>query len=119
MGKIISNTQGGFVAGRQIMANIIIIQEAVHSIMEHKQQGMEIKLDMVNDFDRVNHLFLFEIMLKMGFSKKFTRWIKSYINIPWIAPLVNGRLVGFFQASRGLRQGFPLSPFLYLIVVES
>ena len=119
MAKIISETQGGFIAGRQIMDNIIIVQEAIHSSLECKQQGMAIKLDMANAFDRVNHFFSFEIMLKMGFSKKNCRWIKACISSPWIVPLVNDRPAGFFQASQGLRQGFPLSPPLYLIVAES
>ena len=71
MANIISKTQGGFIAGRQIMDNIIIVQEAIHSSMECKQQGMAMKLDMENSFDRVNHFFLFEIMLKWDFPKKF------------------------------------------------
>lgn len=45
-------------------------------------------------------------------------WIKACISSPWIDPLVNGRPNSFFQASRGLRQGFPLSPLLYIIMVE-
>ena len=87
---------------RKIMDNIIIVQVAIHSSIESKQQGMAIKLDMANAFDRVNHFFLFEIMQKVGFSKNFCKWIKAYISSPWIAPLVNGRPTGFFQASRGL-----------------
>ena len=73
MAKIISETQGGFIVGRQIMDSIIIVQEAIHSSMERKQQGMAINMDMENAFDRVKHYFLFEIMLKMGFSKKICR----------------------------------------------
>ena len=91
MGHLISNLQGGFVAGCQILDNIIIIQESIHSSMERKQQGMVVNLDMANAFDRVNHFFLFEIMSKFGFSKRFVIWIKSCIRRPWIAPLVNGR----------------------------
>ena len=111
MAKIILETQGGFIAGKQIMDNIIIVQEAIHSSLECKQQGMAIKLDMENAFDRVNHFFLFEIMQKMGFSKNFCRWMKACISSPWIAPLLNGRLVGFFQASWDLRQGWRSSHF--------
>ena len=58
-------------------------------------------------------------MSKFGFSTRFTRWIKNFISIPWIAPLVNGRPTKFFQASRGIRQGCPLSPYLYILVVDS
>ena len=65
MEKIILKTQGGFIAGRQIMDNIIIVQESIHSNIESKQHGMAIKLDMENALDGVNHFFLFEIMQKM------------------------------------------------------
>ena len=87
--------------------------------MERKQQGLAIKLDMANAFDKVNHFFLFEIMPIFVFSKRFVRWVKACISNSWIAPLVNGRPTKFFQATKGLRQGFPMSPFLYLLVVES
>ena len=61
MGRLISELQGGFVVGCQILDNIILVQEASHSNMERKQQGMAIKLDMANAFEKVNHFFLFEI----------------------------------------------------------
>ena len=70
MGNLISGTHGGFVVKRQILDNIIIVQEAIHSSMEHKQKGMAIKLDMANAFDRVNHFFLFEIMSNFWFFYK-------------------------------------------------
>jgi hypothetical protein len=77
---------------------------------------MVIKLDMANAFDRVKHAFLFSVMQKFGFSKYFIDWIQACIGSPWIAPLINGRPSQFFQASKGLRQGFPLSPSLYIIL---
>ena len=91
MKHLISDSQGRFVSLRKILDNIIIVQEAIHSILERKRQGMAIKLDMVNAFDRVNHFFLFEVMSMFGFSKRFIRWIKSCINSSWIAPLINSR----------------------------
>ena len=80
---------------------------------------MAIKLDMENDFDRVNHFFLFEIMLKMGFSNFFFHMDQSMRKQPMDRAFVNGRPASFFQASRGLYQGCPLFPLLYLIVAES
>ena len=103
MGRLILDSQGGFVTGRQILNNIIIIQEQIHSSMERKKQGLVIKLDMENAFHRSNHFFLFEIMSKFGFSKRFVRWVKACISRLWIAPLVNGRPSKLFQATRGLR----------------
>ena len=96
MGHLISYLQGGFVSGRQILDNIIIVQESIHSNVERKRQGMAIKLDMENAFDRVNHFFLFEVMSRFCFSERFVRWVKACISKPWIVPLVNGRPSKFF-----------------------
>ena len=54
-------------------------------------------------------------MRRFGFAPEFISWVKACISKPWIALLVNGRAAPFFQASRGLRQGCPLSPLLYAI----
>ena len=112
---IIPENQGGFVKGRKIWENIILVQEAIHSSLKNGDKGMVVKLDLANAFDRVSHPFLFQVMLKFGFAPEFVDWVKACIGKPWIAPLVNGRAAPFFQASRGLRQGCPLSPLLYAI----
>ena len=80
---------------------------------------MLIKLDMANAFDRVKFSFLFLVLHSFGFSPAFINLIKACIDKPWIAPLVNGKPTNFFQATRGLRQGCPLSPFLYIIMADS
>jgi hypothetical protein len=80
---------------------------------------MVIKIDMENAFDRVKHSFLFEVLNKFGFNHSFISSIGAYITTPWISPLINGRLAPFFQDKRGLTQGFPLSPMLYVLMVES
>jgi hypothetical protein len=112
---IVPEKQGGFIKGRQIADNIILVQESLHSSLRRKDKGMIIKLDLANAFDRVNHNFLFEVMKKFGFDQSFVNWIRACIGSPWIAPMVNGRVTNFFKVSRGLRQGCPLSPMLYAI----
>eukprot|EP00253_Pinus_taeda_P011603 PITA_11603 len=112
---IIPENQGGFIKGRKILDNIVLVQEAIHSSCHRKEKGMVIKLDLTNAFNRVRHDFMFSVMGKFGFSKALITWVKACIASPWIVPLVNGRSTDFFQASRGLRQGCPLSPLLYAI----
>jgi hypothetical protein len=117
--KLISPAQGGFVKGRHILDNVIQVQEALHSSHSRKEQGMLIKLDMCNAFDRVNRSFLYRVLSSFGFNQEFINLIKACLEKIWIAPLVNGRPANFFIATRGLRQGYPLSPFLYILMEDS
>jgi hypothetical protein len=88
---IIPKNQGRFIKGRQIVDNIILVQEALHSSNQRKDKGMIIKLNLANAFDRVRHNFLFKFMENFGFAPAFISWIKACIRFPWIAPLVNGQ----------------------------
>lgn len=115
MPGIIPENHGGFIKGCQILDNIVLVQEAIHSSCQHKEKGMIIKIDLANAFYRVRHEFLFKVMEKISFAQKFIKWVKACISSPWISPLVNGRSVEYFQDSRGLRQGCLISPLLYTI----
>jgi hypothetical protein len=79
---IIPENQGGFIKGRHIVDNNILVQEALHSSIQRKYKGMIIKLDLANVFDRFRHNFLFKVMEKFGFSLAFINWIKSCIGPP-------------------------------------
>eukprot|EP00253_Pinus_taeda_P028676 PITA_28676 len=117
--KLISLTQGGFVKGRHILDNVIQVQEALHSSHSRKEQSMLIKLDMCNAFDRVNYSFLYRVLSAFGFNQEFINIIKACLEKIWIAPMVNDRPEDFFLATWGLRQGCPLSPFLYILMADS
>eukprot|EP00253_Pinus_taeda_P002768 PITA_02768 len=119
LSKLISPNQGGFIAGRHILDNVILVQESMHSSHQRKEQGMLIKLDMTNTFDRVKLSFLYKVILSFGFSPAFVNLIKACTDKPWITLLVNGRPASYFQALRGIRQGCLLSPFLYIRMADT
>lgn len=79
---------------------------------------MVIKLAIANAFDRACHHFLVASLQKFGTSPKFIKIIDTCISNPWIATLINGRPNRYFCSTRGLRQGCPLSHFLYIIMAE-
>ena len=103
MNPIIQENQIGFIKGRKIWDNIILVQEATHYSLTNRERGMVVKLDLANAFDRVFHSFLLQVMLRYGFEPSFIHWVKACISNPWITPLDNGRAATFFQATRGLR----------------
>jgi len=117
--KLISENQGGFLKDKPITNNIVLVQEAIRSRKKSKVPGMVVKINTENDFDWVKHSFLLTFLKAYVFSEKFISWIRAYINAPCISPLLNVRSSQFFKASRGLLQGFPLSPFLYILLLDS
>ncbi|KAH9291381.1 hypothetical protein KI387_043430, partial [Taxus chinensis] len=119
MHKLVAPEQSGFIPGRSITEGIIISHELIHSLHNSSRAGMLLKLDFSKAYDRVNWRFLLKSLQALGFGAHFCKWIFDCIASPRFSVLVNGSAEGFFQSSRGIRQGDPLSSFLFTIVAEA
>ena len=118
--KLISPMQLAFLKGRSIHDNTVLTHEIFHS-MKHKQgrKGlMAVKLDIEKAFDSMEWGFLLEIIKLLGFSSIWINWIYQCISTSSFSILPDGSPFGFFQPSHGLRQGDPLSPFLFILSSE-
>ncbi|KAG0500607.1 hypothetical protein HPP92_000679 [Vanilla planifolia] len=120
MPHLISREQGAFIPGRCISDNIFIAQEMaarMHSCSS-RYGLMAVKIDMMQAYDNIRWDFLIEMLKILRFPPLWCDWITACIQSPSFGVLVNGVRLPWVQAHRGLRQGCPLSPYLYVIASE-
>lgn len=118
--KIISPCQSAFIPGRWIAENQVVLHELLHSfkVRKVKMGFMAIKLDLQKAYDRFNWRFLHAVLTNLGFDLVFIKWILTCISSLSFEVLVNGGKLNQLKPSRGLRQGDPLSPYLFILRQE-
>nr|GEV40154.1 RNA-directed DNA polymerase, eukaryota [Tanacetum cinerariifolium] len=116
---LISNTQSTFVANRHILDGPFILNKVLARCKRRRKQALVFKVDFAKAYDSVRWDFLLDVLLAFGFGPKWCQWIRGIFSSNMASILINGSPSSEFPIFSGLKQGDPLAPFLFILVMQS
>jgi len=119
MPNLISEEQKGFIHGRNIQDSLCIASEATN-LLHNKAFGgnLALNIDITKAFDTLEWPFLLNVLKKFGFNEIFCNWIHVILKSAFISISINGKAHGYFNCTRGVRQGDPLSSLLFSLAED-
>ncbi|GAU24549.1 hypothetical protein TSUD_148900 [Trifolium subterraneum] len=118
MDSVIASNQSAFIKGRNLVDSVLVVNEVVDSAKKSKKECLIFKVDFEKAYDSVDWGFLEYMLRRCGFSEKWIGWMRACVFAGNLSVLVNGSPTSEINIQRGLKQGDPLAPFLFLLVVE-
>ena len=118
--KLISPLQSAFVLGRKSVDNAIMVQEIIHSLSKKRGKVgyMALKIDLEKAYDKLKWNFIKEMMIRANFPKDIVDIIMSCVSTVSTEILFNREALRPKYPSRRIRQGDPLSPYLFILCME-
>ncbi|KAK1686028.1 hypothetical protein QYE76_046876 [Lolium multiflorum] len=115
---LVDINQSAFVKGRMIQDNFFMVQHSIRSLHRQKTLGLMLKLDMAKAFYSVSWPFLAQILRHRGFGPKWIAHLATLLSTANTRVLINGSAGARFWHAKGLRQGDPISPTLFILMMD-
>ena len=116
---LIHHDQSGFLKGRNIGHNIRLIMDVIQYTELNNIPGVILLLDIQKAFDSVNHEFMIETLQRFNIGANFIKWVKTIYSDRKSYVINNGFMTRVINMERGIFQGCPISPYLFLLVIET